>query len=81
MTTARLNQSVVLHDMMENLFIVEELKDVYFNLGHDYDDENGNKTEHIKWLIRHYSKRERILAMECERQRPGTNWPFLDKHE
>lgn len=79
MTTARLDQSVVLHEMMEDLFTVDELRDVYFNLGHDYNDQDGNKDAHIKWLIRHYSKRERILANECKNQEPGENWPFINK--
>jgi len=78
MTTARLDQRVALHATIDEHFNVDEMKDLYYKCGLNYEDETGDKSTRIWRLIDFYSKREKLLAKKCKKERPSIDWPFLD---
>jgi len=78
MTTGRLGQRIELHDLIDGYFNVDEMRDLYFECGLDYDNENGTKSNRIWKLIDHYSKRENMLAKICREKQPGVEWPYYD---
>jgi hypothetical protein len=77
MATTRLDQRNQLHMMIEALFSKAELEELYFKSGLDYEDTDGNKSQHITELIRQHFSQERKLAALCKQMKPGHDWPFL----
>lgn len=79
MTTGRLDRRITLHNMIDEFFNVDEMRDLYHQCGLNYDDEVGDKSSRIWRLIDYYSKRENILAEKCSQfpGKQGHNWPFL----
>ncbi len=68
-----------LYQLMRHVFDIDELKELYFELGIDKDNvsQSANKAEYTRYLIRSIARehRQTELLTLVKRKRPGHKWP------